>query len=61
MTSGGAKGLFVIEIISQKHSTWQGNITWVARQETKAFRSLLELIKLINSGLEIGDWEIDSQ
>lgn len=42
---------FLVEIKSQKHHTWQGRVTWVEENKIKAFRSMLELIKMIDSAL----------
>jgi hypothetical protein len=47
----GNKGTFVIKIFNRQNSTWQGTITWTDRKETRPFRSLLEMIKLIDSAL----------
>jgi hypothetical protein len=46
------KGSFVVQILDQQYYSWQGTITWLADNERKSFRSLLELIKLIDEGLE---------
>ena len=43
---------FVVHIISQEGSTWQGQVTWLDEKKTKNFRSLLELIKLMDTALE---------
>jgi hypothetical protein len=40
---------FVVQVISSKNETWQGTVTWAEQQETKAFRSTMELIKLMDS------------
>lgn len=40
---------FVVKILSRRNSTWQGEVTWVERQQTKHFRSALELLKLVDS------------
>ncbi len=45
------KGTFVIKILSQQNATWQGMITWTDGNQSQPFRSLLELIKLIDSVL----------
>ena len=42
-----------MHVISQENATWQGQVTWLDEKETKSFRSLLELIKLIDSAMEI--------
>ncbi len=46
---------FIVHIISQESATWQGQVTWLDEKETKSFRSLLELIKLMDTAL--GDRE----
>jgi hypothetical protein len=40
---------FVVKILSQENATWQGTVTWVETNETQPFRSVLELIKMIDS------------
>lgn len=45
------KETFVIQILNQQNSTWQGIITWTEGKTSQPFRSLLELIKLIDSAL----------
>lgn len=47
-----AKETFMIRIISQENSTWQGQITWLNQTETRCFRSMLELIKMIDTALD---------
>ncbi len=46
------KETFVVHIFSQENSTWQGQVTWLNENETKNFRSLLELIKLMDTAME---------
>lgn len=47
----GKKETFVVHIISQENSTWQGQVTWVNREETMNFRSFLELVKLMDNAV----------
>ena len=42
---------YIVEIKSQENHSWQGVLTWVEQKQTKPFRSALELIKLMDSGL----------
>ena len=44
---------FIVNIKCMQNHTWQGSLTWVEQKKTLAFRSALELIKLINSAMEI--------
>ncbi len=40
---------FIVNILQQQNSTWQGTVTWVDENKTQNFRSALELIRLIDS------------
>lgn len=42
----------MVHINSLENATWQGQVTWLDEKETKNFRSLLELIKLMDTALE---------
>lgn len=46
------KETFIVHILSQESSTWQGQVTWLDEKETRSFRSLLELIKLMDTALQ---------
>ena len=48
------KETFVVHVISQENATWQGQVTWLDEKETKSFRSLLELIKLMDEAAQSG-------
>lgn len=43
---------FVIEIKSNEYNTWQGNIKWIEGKRIESFRSVLELVKLMDSAVE---------
>jgi hypothetical protein len=45
----GTQGTFVIRILNTQNATWQGVVTSVDGREEKTFRSLLELLKLMDS------------
>lgn len=45
------KETFIVHIISQENSTWQGQVTWLNREETMNFRSFLELVKLMDNAV----------
>ena len=47
----GDIGTFILRVQQRQYSTWQGRITWVEEDKTTHFRSMLEMIKLIESGL----------
>lgn len=48
----GDKGTFVVQVQYRQHATWQGKVLWAEKNETKQFRSALELLKLIDSALD---------
>ena len=48
----GKHATFIVQIQYRQNATWQGQIVWAEKNETKYFRSALELIKLIDSALE---------
>lgn len=47
----GKMGNFVIRILFRQHTSWQGSITWIEENSEQTFRSVLELILLIDSAL----------
>ena len=46
------KQSFLVNIIEKQNATWQGTVTWLNQNKTESFRSLLELIKLIDVVVE---------
>ena len=54
-----SKATFIVQIQHRQNATWQGQITWKDRDETRKFRSELELIKLIDSAAEHNKMEAD--
>ena len=51
LTHRGELGTFIIRVQQRQGGTWQGRVTWVDQNKTIRFRSVLELIKLIESGI----------
>lgn len=47
-------------MISQKNATWQGQIIWLEENETVRFRSMLELIKLIDGVIGGGELSVEN-
>lgn len=43
---------FIVNIRYTENNTWQGTICWTKTQQTIAFRSALEMIKLMDSALD---------
>lgn len=48
----GDMGTFVIRVQHRQHSSWQGRVTYIDEDKTVYFRSVLELIKIIDGALE---------
>lgn len=53
MKQKGEIGTFVVRVQYRQNATWQGQVTWAEGQETRSFRSALELLKLIDNALDI--------
>lgn len=51
ITGGGRT--FVVRVLDMQNSTWQGTVTWTDSGKQEQFRSALELIRLIDSTLEL--------
>ncbi len=47
----GDIGTFVIRVQHRQHSSWQGRVTYLEKDQTVYFRSALELIKIIDGTL----------
>ena len=48
----GELGTFIIRVQQRQNSSWQGRITWMDRNKTVCFRSIWELIKLVDNALD---------
>ena len=46
------KETFVVHVTGREDATWQGQVTWLDERETRSFRSMLELIKLMDAAME---------
>lgn len=46
---------FIINVKCRQNHTWQGTVKWIEGQKEIPFRSALELIKLIDSAMEVTD------
>lgn len=47
----GAQATFELQILFRQHTSWQGMILWKDRHREQSFRSVLELILLMDSAL----------
>ncbi len=48
----GHLGTFAIRVQHRQHSSWQGKVTYLEENRSVHFRSLLELIKIIDGALD---------
>ena len=53
----GEKATFVVQVQFRQNATWQGTVTWTEKNETRHFRSTLELIRLMDESLSMGQDE----
>lgn len=47
----GEKATFVVQVRFRQNATWQGTVTWAEKNETRHFRSALELLKMMDETL----------
>jgi len=59
MRQSGDKATFVVHVQYRQNATWQGNVMWAENQQSASFRSALELLKLIDSALDVREKEGD--
>ena len=48
----GDIGTFVVRVQHRQHSSWQGSVTYLEENRSVYFRSVLELIKIIDGVLD---------
>ena len=53
LTPPGRKANFIIRVLFRRHSSWQGSVTWLETRQTQRFRSVLELMGLLESTLAL--------
>lgn len=57
------KATFVIDVQYRQHASWQGTITWAEKGETRRFRSVLEMLRLMSEAQPEQDkvvWDEDT-
>lgn len=55
----GERATFIVNVLYRQHASWQGQITWVDKNKKENFRSILELIKLIDSASDDEELKIE--
>ncbi len=48
------KGTFIVKVDYCDNGTWQGEVTWAEENKRERFRSMLELIKLMDEAMANG-------
>ena len=51
------KQTFVVEIVDHQKYTWQGQVHWIQGNRKVSFRSVLELLHLMDSAMTEGEEE----
>ena len=51
----GARGTFLLKILFRQNASWQGTVVWAETGREEAFRSVLELLLLLDSALSERD------
>jgi len=47
----GALATFAVRVIFRQNASWQGSVTWLGQGKEQSFRSVLELVLLMDSAL----------
>ena len=56
----GDLGTFIVRVQHRQNSSWQGRITWMDQNKTVYFRSIWEMIKLVEEALNMVSEQEDS-
>ena len=51
----GARATFELKILFRQHASWQGVVVWKEGNQEQSFRSVLELIHLMDSALRASE------
>ena len=58
LSKHGDLGTFIIRVQHRQNSSWQGRITWMEQDKTLSFRSVWEMVKLIENAVDtVTDYE----
>ena len=52
LSKHGDIGTFIVRVQHRQNSSWQGRITWMEEDKTIQFRSVWEMVKLIESAVD---------
>lgn len=45
------KQVFILEMNNTRNQSWQGSLKWVEKHKQESFRSMLEMLRLIDSAM----------
>ncbi len=48
------KNTFIVKVDNRQNGTWQGKIVWADENRTEHFRSVLEMLKLMEEAMDSG-------
>ena len=51
----GAAGTFLLKVLFRQNASWQGSLLWMEGKKEQSFRSLLELVLLLDCALNAED------
>ena len=52
LSKHGDLGTFIVRVQHRQNSSWQGRLTWMEENKTVYFRSVWEMVKLMESALD---------
>ncbi len=52
LSKHGDLGTFIVRVQHRQNSSWQGRITWMEQDKTISFRSIWEMVKLIENAVD---------
>jgi len=55
VAAGSSKCTFEISVKFRQNATWQGQILWAEKSTKQTFRSVLEMLKLMDEALTDGE------
>lgn len=55
----GDQATFALRVLFRQNASWQGSVTWLEGRQEQSFRSVLELILLLDSAMNYQDASAD--
>ena len=49
----GERATFIVRVLFRRNASWQGSVTWMEGRQEQSFRSVLELILLMDNALSM--------